>query len=383
MVAREGCSPRFTERYAKDFVSEQRLSQDGDHVLALGKLAGLLIQYRTGDPAGTYFFDAFPSAEYNEAGARVFERSFVCPSASIQFFRHSRRVVVVDGCFLSGLLKGVLLTATVKNAANRLQLIAFAIVGTENAGAWAFFFWALRRALGPIPDIVCDLDKGIMSDGAQQQLDGTRFRWCALHALRNLRSDVPGAGGSIVEKYFLALAGAPTAESYSHYMTKLLCATGPNDRLQHWIGQRARLFSTIQIGSMMLGELTSNSAEQSNSAIKESRGKTCLDLTTSLMSVMEDKYYEQQLSSRSCALEVCTVSLDAMVELRDRHKNGKWAAKVVESIHVPGGVEVRVKVHSGAIAFRVVLNTAEQTYEGRLRWIQPARLPLFSRWTGA
>ncbi|XP_024012295.1 protein FAR1-RELATED SEQUENCE 6-like [Eutrema salsugineum] len=87
-----------------------------------------------------------------------FKFMFLAFSASIQGFPFMRKVVVVDGTFLTGKYKGTLLIATTQDGNFNIFPIAFGIVDTENDESWEWFFAQLHRV---IPD---DEGLAIISD---------------------------------------------------------------------------------------------------------------------------------------------------------------------------------------------------------------------------
>ena len=55
------------------------------------------------------------------------------------FYSYSRKIITVNGTFLSGPNKGTLLVAVVQDGYENLVLLAFAIVESENGASWRYF----------------------------------------------------------------------------------------------------------------------------------------------------------------------------------------------------------------------------------------------------
>mgnify|MGYP001045679845 CR=1 FL=1 len=78
----------------------------------------------------------------------LFKRMFISFGAMITGFKRGCRPFIgVDGCFLKGPYKGVLLTAMALDANNGYFPLAYGIVEVENRDNWGYFFRALRICL--------------------------------------------------------------------------------------------------------------------------------------------------------------------------------------------------------------------------------------------
>ena len=72
-----------------------------------------------------------------------FKRMYVCLAAVRDgFLSGCRKYLGVDGCFLKGVVKGMLLTAVGKDPNNQMFPVAWAIVEIESESSWT---WFLRR----------------------------------------------------------------------------------------------------------------------------------------------------------------------------------------------------------------------------------------------
>ena len=77
-------------------------------------------------------------------GCAIFERVFWAFGPSIEGFQHCRPVISIDGTFLYGKYKGMLLIASMWDGDNRLFPLAFAIVEKENDDSWYWFCVVFR-----------------------------------------------------------------------------------------------------------------------------------------------------------------------------------------------------------------------------------------------
>jgi len=77
--------------------------------------------------------------------APLFKRIFISFGAIITgFTRGCRPFIGVNGCFLKGPYKGVLLTSMGLDANNDYFPLAYGVVEKKNRDSWGFFFKALR-----------------------------------------------------------------------------------------------------------------------------------------------------------------------------------------------------------------------------------------------
>nr|GEV82222.1 transposase, MuDR, MULE transposase domain protein [Tanacetum cinerariifolium] len=74
-----------------------------------------------------------------------FKRMYVCLAAVREgFLDGCRKYLGLDGCFLKGVVKGMLLTVVGKNANNQIFPLAWAIVETESQSSWTWFLEHLK-----------------------------------------------------------------------------------------------------------------------------------------------------------------------------------------------------------------------------------------------
>jgi hypothetical protein len=70
----------------------------------------------------------------------VMEWVYWCFPQCVEAFKHCRPVISVDGTFLTGKYRGVLLIATGVDGEDRLAPLAFALAESENIDSWSWFF---------------------------------------------------------------------------------------------------------------------------------------------------------------------------------------------------------------------------------------------------
>ncbi|KAK4264572.1 hypothetical protein QN277_025731 [Acacia crassicarpa] len=148
---------------AKKMIMEE---MEGSYVDEFNKLEAYLHELRTSNPGSDISVEI--SKEALESGRRVFSRMYLCLNASKTGWKAGCRPIIgVDGTFLKGKARGMLLTATGLDADDSLYPIAFAVTQKENTHNWKWFIEWIRRSLG-LEDgndvtIMSDMQKGLMN----------------------------------------------------------------------------------------------------------------------------------------------------------------------------------------------------------------------------
>ena len=77
----------------------------------------------------------------------VLPRVFWCFAQSVEAFKHCRPLVPIDGTFLIGEYRGVLMIAVGVDPDNQLVPLAFALADGENDDSWCWFMKLKRLTL--------------------------------------------------------------------------------------------------------------------------------------------------------------------------------------------------------------------------------------------
>ncbi|GKV00609.1 hypothetical protein SLEP1_g13276 [Rubroshorea leprosula] len=86
----------------------------------------------------------FIKTEENDVGEKVFMRMYVCLKVIKDGWKNGcRGIFGVDGCFLKGICKGVLLSAVGRDGNNQMYPITCAVVEYENNDSWTWFMQRL------------------------------------------------------------------------------------------------------------------------------------------------------------------------------------------------------------------------------------------------
>ncbi|KAK4279329.1 hypothetical protein QN277_011126 [Acacia crassicarpa] len=129
------------------------------------------------------------SDEGLEHGQRIFKRMYVCFNASkVGWTEGCRPLIGVDGTFLKGKCRGILLTAVGVDGNDSLYPLAIGLVEKENAHHWLWFLQWLQKSLnlggGENLTLMSDVQKGLVN-AVSEVLPTAEHRFCARHIYAN------------------------------------------------------------------------------------------------------------------------------------------------------------------------------------------------------
>lgn len=144
---------------------------------------------------------------------------FIVPEATKICFSESRRLICIDGTFLTGKFVMTLLLAVGVDANGQTTVLAWAVVESENSESWSYFVNHLKLALVEVLQepvvFISDRDKGLAS--VDFGPNGV-----ALHCCRHIKENlIKGRGGEAIARYFWRISRAKTEAKYHYHMGKL------------------------------------------------------------------------------------------------------------------------------------------------------------------
>ncbi|XP_012839271.1 PREDICTED: uncharacterized protein LOC105959677 [Erythranthe guttata] len=113
----------------------------GDHSSSYSHLPSYFEELVSSNPGSAYHIDV-------DGESMKFKRCFFAIGACLYGFKACRPLLCVDGTFLKGKHRGMLLSAVGKDGDNGLFPVAFAIVSEETDSNWAYFLTHLRDVIG-------------------------------------------------------------------------------------------------------------------------------------------------------------------------------------------------------------------------------------------
>ncbi|CAN1130547.1 hypothetical protein LINPERHAP2_LOCUS5884 [Linum perenne] len=112
---------------------------------AYAKLRPYLLQLKKVDPEGRFVMEVDPVAGQEYVLFRRIYIGFSCLKKG--YLMGCRKLFALDGCFLKGEVKGMILTAVGKDGNNQMFPIAWAVVEGENRDSWGWFITILQEEL--------------------------------------------------------------------------------------------------------------------------------------------------------------------------------------------------------------------------------------------
>ncbi|GKB56461.1 elongation factor G, III-V domain-containing protein [Tanacetum coccineum] len=121
---------------------------------------------------------------------------YVCLAAVREgFLNGCRKYLGLDGCFLKGVVKGMLLTAVGKDPNNKMFPFAWAIVEKKSQSSWTWFLKHLKIDIKTIDGqewtFMSDKQKGLLN-AVQELFPQAEHRLCVCHIYANWYSDFHG-----------------------------------------------------------------------------------------------------------------------------------------------------------------------------------------------
>ncbi|XP_062073816.1 uncharacterized protein LOC133778028 isoform X1 [Humulus lupulus] len=213
-----------------------------------------------------------------EGDKRYFERVYICLQACKEGFnRGCRPLIGVDGCFLKGYCKGMLLAAIGIDAVNAMFPIAYAVVEKENKSSWTWFLELVKEDLQiQNPQSFCmlsDRQKGL-EKALEKLFEGAEIRFCVRHLHANFKKDYPGL---LLKQMLWAAARATTKEEWRRRMYDFKQISEP---AYTWLSNKAPTEWTKSHFKehVKCDMLCNNLCESFNAAIIGARDKTIIIL---------------------------------------------------------------------------------------------------------
>ncbi|XP_073317938.1 uncharacterized protein [Primulina huaijiensis] len=134
--------------------------------------------------------------ETNSSGR--FKYMFLAYGVCIFGFRRMRKIIAIDGTFLKGKYRGVLLLATAQDEDLHQYPIAWAVVDSENEMSWTWFLQKLHELIPDDPDfvIISDIHAAIISSVAVVYKHSHHLH-CTWHLSQNIVTHCGKKGGGV------------------------------------------------------------------------------------------------------------------------------------------------------------------------------------------
>ncbi|KAM6582412.1 hypothetical protein CsatB_009414 [Cannabis sativa] len=224
---------------------------------------------------------------------RVFERVYICLAACKVGFKYCRPIIGLDGCFLKGYCKGMLLAAIGIDANNSMFPLAYAVVEKENTDSWTWFVGLVKEDINVADTrsftFISDRQKGL-EKALGTTFEGSEIRFCVRHLYENFKKEFPGL---LLKQALWACARSTTSEEFKRKMNDLKEISEP---AYNWLMKKAPTewskshFRTSVKCDMLLNNL----CESFNSAILDSRDKMIITLLESIRFWLMERMCKQR-----------------------------------------------------------------------------------------
>ncbi|KAK4281002.1 hypothetical protein QN277_012552 [Acacia crassicarpa] len=180
----KACVSLYKCKRAKKMIME---AMEGSFIDEFNKLEAYCNELKQSNPGSDVHVEV--SEEALEQGRRVFKRMYLCFNAAKVGWRQGCRPLIgVDGTFLKGKARGIMLTAVGIDGNDFVYPLALALVEKENAHHWAWFLQWLRHSLdlgnGETVTLISDMQKGL-ANAVGHVLPEAEHRFCARHIYAN------------------------------------------------------------------------------------------------------------------------------------------------------------------------------------------------------
>jgi hypothetical protein len=220
---------------------------------------------------------------------------FLAFGASVNGFPFMRKVIVVDGTFLTGKYKGTLLTALAQDGNFQIFPIAFSVVDTENDDSWEWFFTQLKLL---IPDdeglaIISDRHNSIgKAIGKVYPLASRGI--CTYHLYKNILGRYSGKDAFRLVKRAARCYRMPDFNAIYEEIEAI------HPQLHGYL-ERAdvRLWARVHFPGERYNLMTTNIAESMNRALSNARSHHIVRLLESIRVMMTRWFVERREDARS------------------------------------------------------------------------------------
>ena len=196
----------FEPTYRKTWAAKQMAIANafGGWDASYGQLRKYMNEMQLKNPGSHVVIDDYMNVD---GSCKIFHRMFWTLKQTIEGFKSCRPVIFVDGTFLYGKYRGMLLCACSLDSNNHIFPLAFVVVDAENVDNWIWFMTSLRRYVTSRDNICVISDRHIGIKRAMET-EGWRpphghHRYCIRHIVSNYNKRFKNAEG----KQLIQMAG--------------------------------------------------------------------------------------------------------------------------------------------------------------------------------
>ncbi|XP_062100812.1 uncharacterized protein LOC133806743 [Humulus lupulus] len=274
-------------------------------------------------------------------GKRLFERVYICLKACKDgFLNGCRPLICLDGCFLKGYCKGMLLAAIGIDAANAMFPVAYAVVEKEYTGSWTWFLNLLKEDLKiDEPEritMISDRQKGL-ENAFSTVFQGSEVRFCVRHMHANFKKQFPRL---LLKQMMWAAARATTKVEWKNRMNEI---KQENFKAYEWLMKKdpEEWTKSHFREHVKCDILINNHCESFNNAILDARDKSIITLLENIRHWMMSLFCNRRMSVSKWVHPVSKRIMDIIEKSKNIAKHcfpmlpggGKFQVNLLQSIN--------------------------------------------------
>ncbi|CAF2331047.1 unnamed protein product [Brassica napus] len=219
-----------------------------------------------------------------------FKYLFFSFAACAKGYKYMRKVVVVDGTFLKGKYKGVLLVATAQDGDSHVYPLAFGIVDAENEASWEWFFNRLTSIVSDDPSLVVISDRCASIAKAVAKVYPLAQRGiCTYHLRKNVISQ---PGGRKISRLVKTAIKAYTTAEFDQIFSEI---RRQNHELGVYLEEAdVNLWSRAYFAGDKYDITTSNAAESINAVFKKPRELPIVSLIEAIRNRLTRWFFDRR-----------------------------------------------------------------------------------------
>ncbi|KAH7854428.1 hypothetical protein Vadar_013718 [Vaccinium darrowii] len=341
----------YNPSYDKTWLGKQIAIESifGDWDQSYEKLPRYLAAVQHFNPGTEFKINTVPSVI---PGTVIFDQVFWAFASAIEGFRHCRPVLCVDGTFLTGKYKGVMLIVVSQDAENQLFPIAFAVVERETKESWGWFLDCLRCYVTQRTGLclISDRHHGLVNyakDEPSWRPPYAYHRYCARH----IRANYVRRHGQVAGRQVFCAATEIQPRKFERELNKtkrFIVTDGPNKGKEKVYDDLMAIplerWSFAHDGGMRYGSKTTNVVECFNGVLKDARHLpiTAMVMTTFFKSV---EYFNDKVRKSLARMDAGHVYSEFASTKYDTWRQKSRRHTVVEFNKVEGIYTVQTPVN--------------------------------------
>ncbi|XP_010533352.1 PREDICTED: uncharacterized protein LOC104809156 [Tarenaya hassleriana] len=245
-----------------------------------------------------------------------FKYAFIAFGACLRGFCYMRKVIVVDGTFLTGKFKGVLLVAVCQDGNNHIYPIAFGVVDSENVDSWEWFLMQLRSSIEDNENLVFISDRhaSILRTIAKI-FPLAKHGICVYHLLKNIRTRFKS------RKIVDLVREAAMAYTTSHFDRVFAQIHLADERVAKYLEDvDVKMWSRAYFKGLRYNILTSNIAESMNSVTRDVRDYPIVPLLDHIRSILTKWFCERRTQANICTQDFTPETVVTVEDLLEKSR---------------------------------------------------------------